>query len=62
MGFVRCKSEISIYLASSYPYYNTVVGALLLQDTLLYVSDPKALYHILIKDQNVYDEPDSFVW
>lgn len=41
---------------------DTAVCVLLLQDTQLYVSDPKALYHILIKDQYIYDETDQFVW
>ncbi|RXW12831.1 hypothetical protein EST38_g13025 [Candolleomyces aberdarensis] len=28
---------------------------------LLYVYDPKALYHILVKDQSVYEETDDFI-
>ncbi|EIM84951.1 cytochrome P450 [Stereum hirsutum FP-91666 SS1] len=30
-------------------------------DTQLHISDPKALHHILIKEQDVYDESDMFV-
>ncbi|EIM84937.1 cytochrome P450 [Stereum hirsutum FP-91666 SS1] len=30
-------------------------------DTQLYVSDPKALHHILVKDQYIYDESDMFI-
>lgn len=35
--------------------------SLLPQDTQLYVSDPKALHHILVKDQYIYDESDMFI-
>lgn len=27
----------------------------------MYVSDPKALHHILVKDQYIYDESDMFI-
>ncbi|EIM86870.1 cytochrome P450 [Stereum hirsutum FP-91666 SS1] len=32
-----------------------------LGDTLLYIRDPKALYHILIKEQYVFEETDMFI-
>lgn len=31
------------------------------QDEQVYVSDPKALYHIVIKDQDVYEETEYFI-
>jgi hypothetical protein len=27
----------------------------------IYVSDPLALYHILVKDQHIFEEPGSFI-
>lgn len=27
----------------------------------IYTSDPKALYHLLVKDQDVFEETDEFV-
>lgn len=32
-----------------------------LQSNLLYVSDPKALQHIVVKDQHIFEEPMSFL-
>lgn len=32
-----------------------------LGDKMLYVSDPKALHHIVVKDQNIFQETDSFL-
>ncbi|TFY76991.1 hypothetical protein EWM64_g7025, partial [Hericium alpestre] len=29
-------------------------------DTMLYVSDPQALQHIVLKDQHIYEESDAF--
>ena len=31
------------------------------QDKQLYVTDPKALHHIIVKDQHVYEEPSWFI-
>lgn len=31
------------------------------QDTQLYISDPKALYNILIKDQHIFEETTNFI-
>lgn len=31
------------------------------QDERLYVSDPKSLYHIVLKDQDVYEETAFFI-
>ncbi|EIM84927.1 cytochrome P450 [Stereum hirsutum FP-91666 SS1] len=42
--------------------YGKVVRILgLFGDTQLYVSDPKALHHILVKDRYIYDETDMFI-
>ncbi len=30
------------------------------QDEQVYVSDPKALYHIVLKDQDVFEETEYF--
>jgi len=32
-----------------------------MQDKQLYVSDSKALHHILVKDQNVFEETQWFI-
>jgi hypothetical protein len=31
------------------------------QDKFLYVSDPKALQHIVLKDQHIFEETESFI-
>lgn len=31
------------------------------QNEQLYVSDPRALHHIVVKEQDVYEEPDMFI-
>lgn len=32
-----------------------------LQDAQLHIGDPKALYNILIKDQDIFEETDAFI-
>jgi len=31
------------------------------QEEWLYVSDPRALHHILVKDQHIFEEDDGFI-
>jgi len=30
-------------------------------DTILYISDPQAIHHILVKDQYIFEETSSFI-
>jgi hypothetical protein len=32
-----------------------------MQDEQLYITDPKALHHILVKDQQIFEETSGFV-
>ena len=32
------------------------------QRKMLYVYEPKALHHILLKDDAIYEEGESFIW
>lgn len=31
------------------------------QESMLYVHDPKALQHIIVKEQHIYEEPAMFI-
>ncbi|KZP11711.1 cytochrome P450 [Athelia psychrophila] len=58
-GTTICELEFYRYLA------DTFGGVVLLNgmwgEKQLYVSDPKALHHILVKDQDEYEETDWFI-
>jgi hypothetical protein len=34
---------------------------MLLSQELILLSDPLALYHVVVKDQHIFEEPDLFV-
>ncbi|KAF8150007.1 cytochrome P450 [Crassisporium funariophilum] len=46
---------------TSETYGNIIKVKGLLGANILYVSDPKALHHILVKDQHIYEETEDFI-
>lgn len=39
----------------------TTIACLILQETRLWVSDPKALQYIVVKEQDIYEESAVFI-
>ena len=56
----RINGFYGVCFASSLPLANLGLTRLV-QKSMLYVYDPKALHHILVKDQYVYEETPIFL-
>ncbi|KAF6748132.1 cytochrome P450 [Ephemerocybe angulata] len=57
--FSKDSWDYNFELAKKYGRVSHIHGVL--NKPMLFVFDPKALYHILVKDQYVFDEPDDFI-
>lgn len=57
--FSKDSWDYNLELAKKYGRVSHIHS--ILNKPTLFVFDPKALYHILVKDQYVFDEPDDFI-